>query len=138
MVWEQNCVWLFYYLNFERNYDFLKSKSLCFLLSKKINFKIKTKQNRKWKIPNTVLERLTLCSYKNQKLKLRWVGAREKKRAFFVPFVVSKGDFFKICVLSQSWIHFQNIYISKNTTSYTFVFKIMESLYCILKQWYIL
>ena len=26
-VWEQNCVWLFYYFNFERNYDVLKSKS---------------------------------------------------------------------------------------------------------------
>ena len=26
------CVWLFYYFNFERNYDVLKSKSPCFLL----------------------------------------------------------------------------------------------------------
>ena len=37
-VWEQNCVWLFYYFNFERNYDVLKSKSPCILLNKNINF----------------------------------------------------------------------------------------------------
>ena len=29
---------LFYYFNFERNYDFLKSKSPCILLNKNINF----------------------------------------------------------------------------------------------------
>ena len=32
------CVWLFYYFNFERNYDVLKSKSPCILLNKNINF----------------------------------------------------------------------------------------------------
>ena len=36
-VWEQNCVWLFHYFNFERNYDVLKSKSPCILLNKNIN-----------------------------------------------------------------------------------------------------
>ena len=74
--------------------------------------------NWKWKIPHTVLERRTLCfsSYKNRKLKVKlwWVGARErKKRAFFVPFILSEGIFFNICVLSQCivyWIHFQNIH----------------------------
>ena len=74
--------------------------------------------NWKWKIPHTVLERQTLCfsSYKNHKLKVKlwWVGARErKKRAFFVPFILSEGIFFNICVLSQCivyWIHFQNIH----------------------------
>ena len=30
--------WLFYYFNFERNYDVLKSKSQWILLSKTINF----------------------------------------------------------------------------------------------------
>ena len=30
-------MWLFYYFNFERNYDFLKSKSPCVLLNKNIN-----------------------------------------------------------------------------------------------------
>ena len=31
-------VWLFYYFNFERNYDVLKSKSPCILLKKNKNF----------------------------------------------------------------------------------------------------
>ena len=31
-------MWLFYYFNFERNYDVLKSKSPCILLNKNINF----------------------------------------------------------------------------------------------------
>ena len=35
---EQNCVWLFHYFHFERNYDFLKSKSPCILLNKNIDF----------------------------------------------------------------------------------------------------
>ena len=38
-VWEQKRAWLFYYFNFERNYDVLKSKTPCFLLNKNINFK---------------------------------------------------------------------------------------------------
>ena len=74
-------------------------------------------QNINLKIPRTVLERRTLyfSSYKNHKLrvKLWWVGAHERKRAFFVPFILSKGNFFNICVLSQCivyWIHFQNVH----------------------------
>ena len=31
-------MWLFYYINFERNYDVLKPKSSYFLLIKSINF----------------------------------------------------------------------------------------------------
>ena len=33
-VWDQNCLWLSYYFNFERNYNVLKSKSPCILLEK--------------------------------------------------------------------------------------------------------
>ena len=31
-------MWLFYYFSFERNDDMLKSKSLCILLNKNVNF----------------------------------------------------------------------------------------------------
>ena len=31
-------MWLFYYFNFEKNYDILKSKSPCILLNKSRNF----------------------------------------------------------------------------------------------------
>ena len=37
-VWKQNCEWVFYYFNFERNYDILKSRSPFILLNKNINF----------------------------------------------------------------------------------------------------
>ena len=48
---------------------------------------VKMRRNRKCKIPHTVLERRTLCfsSYKNRKLKVKlwWVGAREKREGIF-------------------------------------------------------
>ena len=111
-VWEQNCVWLFYYFNFERN-----SKIPCILLNKNINF-IKNEKESKWEIPHTVFERQTLCisSYKNHKLKVKlWrVGAcKRKQRESFVPFILSELNFFNLLVLSQCilyWIHFPNIH----------------------------
>ena len=36
-VCKQNCMWVFYYFNFERNCDILNSKSPCILLNKNIN-----------------------------------------------------------------------------------------------------
>ena len=114
---------------------------------------IKTKRNQKWKLPRTVLERRTLCSssYKNHKLKVKlwWAGFLErKKRAFFVPFILSKGNFFNICVLSQCSMYvlsqcmfntlseYAYFYISKNITSYTYllVFKIVESLPLFMRE----
>ena len=85
-------------------------------VEQKYKLQIKTIRNRKWKTPHTVLERQTLCfsSYKNRNLEVKvwWVGARErKKRVFFVPFILSEGNFFKTCVLLQCivyWIHLQN------------------------------
>ena len=48
--WEQNCVWLFYYFDFERNYDVLKSKTPSFLLNKNIKF-IKNETESKMENP---------------------------------------------------------------------------------------
>ena len=96
-------------------YDVLKSKSPCILLNKIIKFH---KKEVKSKMENlTVLERRTLCfrAYKNCKVKVKLrlvVACKRNKRAFSVPFILSKGNFSKICVLSQCivyWIHFQNI-----------------------------
>ena len=68
------------------NYDVLKSKSPCLYLNKNINL-IKTRRNRKWKIAGTISERwnLRLSSYKNRKLKVKvwWVGSRERKKSSF-------------------------------------------------------
>ena len=94
-VWKQNCMQLFYF-SFEKNYV-LKSRSPCILLNKNVNFN-QNKQNRKWKIPHSVLERrslcLSICKNHKFKVKLWWVGACErKKRAIFVPFILSKVIF---------------------------------------------
>ena len=64
-MWEENYVWLFFYFNFERSYNVLKSKSRCIFLNKNINF---SKNKMKLKIENP-----TLCfsSYKNRKLKIK-------------------------------------------------------------------
>ena len=104
------------------------------------------KQNQKWKIPDTVSERQTLCfsSYKNHKLKVKvwWVGALERKqRAFFVSFVLSEGNLFNISVLSQCIVCteytfriFILLHIKKQYFIHFFLldFKIVKSLQCIL------
>ena len=114
-------MWLFYYFNFERSYDVLKSKSPCILLNKNINFN-KNETESKMENPTHSFRKLNLLlqlsSYKNSKLKVKlwWVGTRERKKwAFFFPFSLPEGNFFNICVLSQCivyWIHFQNIHTS--------------------------
>ena len=109
-----------------------------------INFYWKRERSWKWKNSHTVLEKLTFNSYKNCKLKVKlwWVGAHErKKRTFFVHFVLSEGNFFKICFISciVYWIHFQNIYTwtyQKRLlhTLLLLVSKIRESFQCILTE----
>ena len=85
-----------------KNYDVLTSRSLYFVLIKIY----------KWNWKRT----LCFSSYKNRKLKVKlwWVGARERKiRTFFVLFILSEGIFFNICVSSPCivyWINFQNIH----------------------------
>ena len=77
--------------------------------------------------------------YKNHKLKPRWVRAHaSKKRGFFVLFVRRKY-FSHLCFMSMYSVlntlaEYTIFYISKNNTSCTFllVFKIWESLQCIL------
>ena len=83
----------------------------------------------------------TNLALKNRKLKvkLQWV-AKEKRG--FVPFVFPEGNFFNNCVLPQCivyWIYFQNIHTltyqkTLLRTLLWLVFKIIDSLRCILKK----
>ena len=65
-----------------------------------------------------------------------------KKKNTFIPFILSEGNFFKICVLSHCivyWIHFQNIHTFTYQkillhTLLLLVSTIDESLQCILKS----
>ena len=90
---------------------------------------IKTKRNRKCKIPHIVLERRTLCfsSYENRKLKGKlWVGAHERRRGHFctVYFVL----YFILDFISFTY---QKALLP---TLLLLVFKIVESLQYIIKE----
>ena len=106
---------------------------------------MKTKWSRKDKIPLTILETQTLrfSSYKYRKFKVKlwWVGARERrKRTLFLLLILSNKIFFSIYILSQRivyWMHFQNIhsFTYQKTLLHTIlllVFEIAESLQCFL------
>ena len=106
-----------------------KVKQSMHIVERKIWTLIKTKRNRKWKILLTILERQTLCfsSYKNRKLKLKlcWVGARERKKwAFFAPFILSDRNFLTFVFYLNGGLNilseYTYFYVSKNITSYTF------------------
>ena len=122
-------LWLFYYFNFERNYDVLTSKSPCILLNKNINFN----NNKKNRIENgkshTVLKRRTLCFslYENRKLKDcdELELAKEKREHFLYRLFCLKGiqDLCFISMYKCTEYTFR-IYILlhiKNISSYTFV-----------------
>ena len=71
-VWKKNCVWLFYYFNFERSYDVLKLKSPYILLSKSINvYKNKTESKvenptHSFRETNLVLQLILKSEIKSQ------------------------------------------------------------------------
>ena len=75
---------------------------------------MKTRQNRKWKIPHAVLERWTMCfsSYKNWKVKsnivMNWSSRKKKECIFCNSYFVRRK--FNIWVSSQCivyWINFR-------------------------------
>ena len=139
-------MWFFHCFNFERNYDVFKSKNPCILLNKNIKSN-KNKQELKMENPHTVLERLTLCFswYKNRQLKKNCDEmelAKEKRGHFLYCLFCPKEIFFEfvstLFVCKVYWIHFQNIhtFTYQKTLLHTLlllVFKIAESLQCILK-----
>ena len=88
-------------------------------VEQKYKLLIKTKRNRKWKIPHTILDRRTLCfsSYENHELKVKlWCFQRK---------------FFNICVFSWCllyWIHFQNIH------TFTYQKTLLHTLFCLFSK----
>ena len=93
----------------------LKSKSPCILLNENINFN-KNAAESKRENPTPSFRETNLV------LQLIWESQIKSKTvmswsSLFVPFILSEGIFFNICVLSQFivyWIHFQN----KHTFTY--------------------
>ena len=68
-----NCLWLFYFFNFDRNYDILKSESPCILLNKNMNLKKKKKKNgtKNGKSCSFREKNLVLQFIKNNNLKVK-------------------------------------------------------------------
>ena len=96
-VWEQTCLWLFCYFDFERNYDVLKSKNPCILLNKNINF-IKNETESKMENLTHSFREMNLLLQLVQELQINSKtvmssSSRKKKNAFFVTFISSKGNF---------------------------------------------
>ena len=110
-------MWLFHYVNFERNYDVLKLKSRSILLKKNINFQ-KNETESKMENPthsfrekNFVLQLIYKSQIKSKTV-MSWSSRRIKEGIFFTVYL-SKGNFFKIFDLSQCivhWIQFPNLH----------------------------
>ena len=82
-VWDQNCVWVIYYFNFERNYVVLKSNSPHILLNKDINFN-RNKTGLKMENPtHSSRDELWECKNCKIKIKLWWVGLCKRKNRTF-------------------------------------------------------
>ena len=90
----------FYYFNFERNYDALKSKSSYILLNKNINFD-KNETESKMKYPKRSFTETNLLLQLIQELQnkskavVSW-SSLKKKEGIFVPFILPKENFFNI------------------------------------------
>ena len=107
-MWEQNRAWLFYYFNFERNYDVFKSKGPSILLIKNINF---NKNKTEWKTKN-LTHSFTEMNIVHQLIwgSRSWSSLKKKEDMFCTVYF---EFFFDICVLPQCtvyWIQFQNIH----------------------------
>ena len=107
----------FCYFNLERNYDVLKSKSPCILINKNINFNKNEAKSKMGKSTQSCTEKIILLQLIQEsqikcKTVMSWIS-RKKKRAIFVTLILSEGNVFNICVLSQCtgyWTHFQNMH----------------------------
>ena len=90
-----------FYFNFERKYDVLKSKSPCILLNKNINFNWNVTESKIENPRETNLVFQSPCKNRKLKVRLWWAGARKrKKRAVFVPFILSEGK--HLCFISNA------------------------------------
>ena len=89
-------MWVFYYFNFERNYDVLKAMSPCILLNKNTCYN-KNEMESKMENPTNSLKETNLVLQLKQESQIKsktvmsW-SSRKKK---------DDVNFFNICVLSQ-------------------------------------
>ena len=96
-VWEQNHLWFFYYYLFERNYDALKSKRLCILLNKNINFNQNETESKMenpthcFRETNLVLQLIQESQIKSKTV-MSWSSLKKKEGIFCTVYFV-RGKF---------------------------------------------
>ena len=78
-------MWLFYNLNFDRNYYVLKSKGSCAFFNKNINFNANNTESKMENSHTVVLFLVQELQIKNKTVVN--VSSWKKTRAFFVPFI---------------------------------------------------
>ena len=144
-VLEQSCVWLFYYFNFERNYDVSKSNGSCILLNENINFN-KSKTETKMENPthnfretNPVLQLIKELQIKSKTV-ISWSSQKKREGIFSNVYFVRMKFFRHLRFISMYSVlntlsEYRYFYISKSINPYTFllVFKIVGSPQCIPK-----
>ena len=97
-VWEQNCVWLFHYFHFGRNYDISKSKSPCFLLNKNINFNKNETESKienpthNFKETNLVLQFIQEWEIKSKTV-MSWTSQKKKAGIFYTVYFFQRKFF---------------------------------------------
>ena len=130
-------MWIFYYFNFERSYEALKSKRPYFLLNKNTNFNKRTR-NRKWKIAHTILERqiLRFSSQKNHESKVKrwWVGSRKRKEQFVFSTVYFVQSNFLLFYLNVQCIQYIYTLLHITRQYILLIFKIVKCLQFIIKN----
>ena len=142
-VWEQNRVLFFCYFKFERNCDVLKWKSPCILLNQNINF---DKNETEWRIENSTRSFRETNLVLQLNCEVNCSSRERKKRGHFLYRSFCLKKIFVTCMfyLSVQCIEFTfRIDILLHLKRHYFihfllVFKIVESLQCILKKVYYL
>ena len=124
-------MWLFYYFDFGRNYDFLRSKRPCILLNKNISFnKNKTKSKMEnptysFRETNFVLHLIKELQIKSKTV-MSW-SSQEKNDGIFCTVYFFRRNFFKhLCFISMysvlnTLLEYTYFYIPENISLYTFL-----------------
>ena len=141
---QQNCEWLFYCFNIERNYDV--SKNLCILLYKNVNFKKNEMQSEmenpahSFRQTNLVLQLVWESQIKNKTV-MSLNSWKKKEGIFYTIYFVQIIFFSHLSFTSMDNVlnilsKYTYFFTSKVITSYTFLFvsKIVESLPWFLKN----
>ena len=123
--------------------------SPCILLNKNVNFN-KNETESKMENPTHSFRETNLAlqliqeSQIKRKSVMSWSSQKKKESIFCIVYFVRRNFFLHLSFVSMYSVlntlsEYTYLYISKNITSYTFLllFKIVESLQCILKRYFL-